>query len=172
MIGTSQTGLQVPTQLARYETLGLTAGPFESVGIFAPVRRGETVLLPDVGTRSQGVTAYCWSFEEFCRERFLRFLFADADQETSHLAAVIDRVEVQLANEDVSSRGHRRVDDFGLAVHSYMGLHPEIPLIAFLRLVHFRIVLLLSVFGRGRRMQDGRVHDRAGGDAHSAGLQV
>lgn len=89
--------------VARYETLGLTAGPFESVGIFAPARRGETVLLPDVGTRSQGVTAYCWSVEEFCRERFLRFLFADADQETSHLAAVIDRVEAQLANEDVSS---------------------------------------------------------------------
>ena len=89
--------------VAKYETLGLAAGPFESVGIFAPVRRGETVLLPDVGTRSQGVTAYCWSVEEFCRERFLRFLFADADQETSHLAAVIDRVEAQLANEDVST---------------------------------------------------------------------
>jgi len=89
--------------VAKYERLGLTAGPFESVGIFAPVRRGETVLLPDVGTRSQGVTAYCWSVEEFCHERFLRFLFADADQETSHLAAVIDRVEAQLANEDVSS---------------------------------------------------------------------
>jgi hypothetical protein len=89
--------------VAKYETLGLTAGPFESVGIFAPVRRGETVLLPDVGTRSQGVTAYCWSVEEFCSERFLRFLFADADQETSHLAAVIDRVEAQLANEDVST---------------------------------------------------------------------
>jgi DNA helicase HerA-like ATPase len=91
--------------VAKYETLGLTAGPVESVGIFAPVRRGETVLLPDVGTRSQGVTAYCWSVEEFCRERFLRFLFADADQETSHLAAVIDRVEAQLANEDVSTIG-------------------------------------------------------------------
>ena len=89
--------------IGRYKALGLTAGPFESVGIFAPARRGETVLLPDVGTRSQGVTAYCWSIDEFCRERFLRFLFADADQETSHLAAVIDRVEAQLANEDVSA---------------------------------------------------------------------
>jgi uncharacterized protein len=85
----------------RYETLGLTAGPFESVSIFAPARRGEEVLLPDVGMRSQGVTAYCWSIEEFCRERYLRFLFADADQETSHLAAVIDRVEAQLAGQDV-----------------------------------------------------------------------
>jgi hypothetical protein len=84
-----------------YEKLGLMAGAFESVGNFAPARRGEKVLLPDTGTRSEGVTAYCWSVEEFCRERYLRFLFADADQETSHLAAVIDRVEAQLASEDV-----------------------------------------------------------------------
>src|ERR1700734_1590791 len=55
---------------------------------------------------------------------------------------------------------------------SYMGFHPEVPLIAFLRLVHFRIALLLSVLRRGRRMQDRPVHDRTGGDAHSAGLQV
>src|SRR6202035_5487535 len=73
---------------------------------------------------------------------------------------------------NIGRRGHRRVDDLGLAVHSYMGLHPEVPLVAFLRLVHFRIALLLSVFGRGRRMQDRRVHDRAGGDAHSPSLQV
>ena len=95
-----------PETATKYELLGMSAGPFESVGIFAPARRGETVLLPDVGTRSKGVTAYCWSIEEFCRERYLRFLFADADQETSHLAAVIDRVEAQLANEDVSGLEH------------------------------------------------------------------
>jgi len=95
-----------PETATKYELLGMSAGPFESVGIFAPARRGETVLLPDVGTRCKGVTAYCWSIEEFCRERYLRFLFADADQETSHLAAVIDRVEAQLANEDVSGLEH------------------------------------------------------------------
>jgi len=95
-----------PETATKYDLLGMSAGPFESVGIFAPARRGETVLLPDVGTRCKGVTAYCWSIEEFCRERYLRFLFADADQETSHLAAVIDRVEAQLANEDVSGLEH------------------------------------------------------------------
>jgi DNA helicase HerA-like ATPase len=90
-----------PEAEVRYVSLGLPVGPFESVAMFAPARRGEAVLLPDVGTRSQGVTAYCWSIEEFCRGRYLRFLFADADQETSHLAAVIDRVESQLVNQDV-----------------------------------------------------------------------
>jgi len=97
-----------PEAEARYGSLGLPAGPFESVALFAPARHGETVLLPDVGRRSHGVTAYCWSIEEFCRERYLRFLFADADQETSHLAAVIDRVEAQLADQDV-----RDLETFG-----------------------------------------------------------
>ena len=89
----------------QYAQLGLPTGPFESVAIFAPARRGEEVLLPDIGTRSEGVTAYCWSLVEFCRERYLRFLFADADQDMGHLAAVIDRVEAQLAHEDVNSLG-------------------------------------------------------------------
>ena len=84
-----------------YEKLGLPTDAFGSVANFAPVRRGETALLPDTGSRTEGVTVYCWSIEEFCRDRYLRFLFADADQETGHLAAVIDRVEAHLVNEDL-----------------------------------------------------------------------
>jgi len=53
-----------------------------------------------------------------------------------------------------------------------MGLPAEVPLIPFLGLVHLRIALLLPVLGRRGRVQDGRVHDRARGDAHSLGLQV
>src|SRR5262249_55223528 len=45
-----------PEAEAVYEKLGLPAGTFESVGNFAPARRGEQVLLPDTGTRSEGVT--------------------------------------------------------------------------------------------------------------------
>ena len=86
-----------------YANLGLPTRPFDDVAFFAPVKRGEEVLIPDTGTRAEGVTAYCWSIEEFCKQRYLRFLFADADAETSHLDAVIDRVEMHLANEDVSA---------------------------------------------------------------------
>lgn len=86
-----------------YERLGLPTTPFEDVAFFAPVKRGEKVLLPDTGTRAEGITAYCWSIEDFCKQRYLRFLFADADAETSHLDAVIDRVETHLVNEDVST---------------------------------------------------------------------
>src|SRR5208282_1052718 len=50
-------------------------------------------------------------------------------------------------------------------------LHPEIPLLALLRLVHLRITLLLAVLGRGGRMDNGRVHDRAGRDPHSPALK-
>jgi len=84
-----------------YRRLGLPAGPFESVSFFAPVRRGQEVLLPDTGMRSEGISAYCWSIEEFCRERYLRFLFADADAETSQLSAIVDRIEAELVNLDV-----------------------------------------------------------------------
>jgi DNA helicase HerA-like ATPase len=84
-----------------YDRLGLAPGAFSSVAIFAPVRAQEAVLLPDTGSRQEGVTAFCWSIEEFCRKRYLRFLFAEADDETSHLSAVIDRVEAALVHEDV-----------------------------------------------------------------------
>lgn len=82
-----------------YNKLGVAPGAFASVGIYAPVKSQEQVLLPDTGSRQEGVTAYCWTIGEFCRERFLRFLFAEADDETSHLSAVIDRVEARLAHE-------------------------------------------------------------------------
>jgi len=88
-----------PETAEAYAKLGLVPDAFSSVAIFAPVKSQEEVLLPDTGSRQQGVTAFCWTIEEFCRERYLRFLFAEADDETSHLSAVIDRVEAALARE-------------------------------------------------------------------------
>lgn len=92
-----------PESRKLYDTLGLPVQAFESVGLHAPVRRGQEKMIPDTGTRSEGVLAYCWTIEEFCRERYLRFLFADADDETSHLGAVIDRVENHLAYANVAA---------------------------------------------------------------------
>ncbi|HKV42597.1 MAG TPA: ATP-binding protein, partial [Blastocatellia bacterium] len=88
-----------PDTAAAYAKLGLAPDAFSGVGIFAPVKPGEEVLIPDTGSRQSGVTGFCWTIEEFCRERYLRFLFAEADDETSHLSAVIDRVEAALARE-------------------------------------------------------------------------
>src|ERR1043165_3458318 len=89
---------KVETDVA-YAKLGVTPGAFASVSIYAPVKAHEQVMIPDTGSRREGVTAFCWTIEEFCRERYLRFLFAEEDDETSHLSAVVDRVEAALARE-------------------------------------------------------------------------
>ena len=81
-----------PDEHRKYETLGLPVGPFSDVGLWAPSQRGD-VVLPDTGSRSEGVDAYYWTLREFCSERMLRFLFADADDETSQLGFVITQVE-------------------------------------------------------------------------------
>src|SRR5712692_6842733 len=65
---------------AEYARLGLPAGPFESVGLWAPVaERAGGAALPQVESRSEGVTAFYWTVREFVRERYLRFLFAEAE---------------------------------------------------------------------------------------------
>jgi uncharacterized protein len=85
---------------AQYAHLGLSVEPFASVGLYAPVRRDQQKLIPETGSRSRGVLAYCWTVEQFCKERLLRFLFTEADQETSRLAALVNRVESHLAGDD------------------------------------------------------------------------
>ncbi|MCY3646772.1 MAG: ATP-binding protein [Chloroflexi bacterium] len=78
-----------------YNRLGLPAEPFRSVSFYAPARRGEPV--PETGSRVEGVTGFYWTLREFCAERYLRFLFADADDERSQLGLVVQQVEAQLA---------------------------------------------------------------------------
>jgi hypothetical protein len=48
-----------------------------------------------------------------------------------------------------------------LRVHRDVRLHPKIPLVALLRLVHLGVALTFPVLRRGRRGDDRRVHDRA-----------
>jgi len=76
-----------------YRKLGLPAGPFESVGFFAPARRHGEVVMPEVGSRHEGVRAYVWTLREFCSEQLLRFAFAEANDARSQLSFLIYRVE-------------------------------------------------------------------------------
>jgi len=46
-------------------------------------------------------------------------------------------------------------------IRTDMRLHPEVPLVAFFRLVHLRIALARCVLRRARRRDDRRVHDAA-----------
>jgi DNA helicase HerA-like ATPase len=103
-----------------YERLGLPAGPFRSVGLFAPVRRGSEVLMPDTGTRQEAVESYCWTLREFAGERLLRFAFAEAEDSRSQIGFVITQVERELqesarqgdANDPGMYVGARRVSSF------------------------------------------------------------
>lgn len=80
----------------KYAAMDLPVGAFQSVGIWAPVHKGDQ-MIPASDTRKEGVTAYAWSLREFCKTRMLKFLFADADNETSQLSWVIRLVEEWLA---------------------------------------------------------------------------
>ncbi len=95
-----------------YRKLGLPAGPFESVGFFAPARRHGEVLMPEVGSRHEGVRAYAWTLRELAMDRLLHFAFAEADDARSQLSFLIQRVERAL--EKAARAGDS--DDPGLTV--------------------------------------------------------
>ena len=59
-----------------------------------------------------------------------------------------------------------------LGVHSDVRLQPEVPLLSLARLMHFRVALSAPVLGRRGRMNNGRIHNRAGGDADAPAFQI
>ncbi len=89
------------TQRARYAGLGLPAGPFESVGIWAPVRRESHLPVPDTGSRQEGVLPYFWTVKDLVKDYLLRFMFSEAGDERSQIADLVSRVEGSLAREAV-----------------------------------------------------------------------
>jgi DNA helicase HerA-like ATPase len=97
-----------------YQRLGLPAGPFESVGLWAPVRpdAGDKAI-PHVEGRSEGVAAYYWTIREFVREKFLRFMFAEAEDERSQIADLVARVEAALDRECDDDPEHDATVTFG-----------------------------------------------------------
>src|SRR5450755_1335848 len=84
---------------ADYASLGLPAGPFESVGLWAPVKRGSAVAVPDLGSRQTGVISYFWTVRDVVKDRLLRFLFAEEGDERSQIADLVARVEHQLERD-------------------------------------------------------------------------
>ena len=84
-------------QRRRYAHLGLEASPFRSVGILAPPRKGDPNATPDTGARLQGVAPFFWTVAEFCEQRLLPFLFADAEDERQQYTIVVQSVTARLA---------------------------------------------------------------------------
>ncbi len=99
----------------RYAALGLPARPFGSVAFFAPAKRAGrgASTVPDTGARMDGVTGFYWTLREFCAEGYLRFLFADADDDRSQVGYVVDLVTTQLRSAARASRGDRPSVEIG-----------------------------------------------------------
>jgi DNA helicase HerA-like ATPase len=106
-----------------YGRLGLPVGPFESVGLWAPVRPGSGErAIPHVEGRSEGVQAYYWTVKEFVRERYLRFMFAEAEDERSQIGDLVARVESFLDRECDDDPDHEATvvhEPTGIPVRSF-----------------------------------------------------
>ena len=53
------------------------------------------------------------------------------------------------------------MDQTGMGIDTNVGFHAEVPLIAFLGLMHLGVTLALLVFGGAGRFDDGGVYDGA-----------
>src|SRR5690606_21580511 len=83
--------------VATYENLGLPAGPFADVHVHAPPRPGDPSGTPDVASRTAGVDAFYWTLAQFCADRLLPYVFADADDERQQYTMVVHSVAARLA---------------------------------------------------------------------------
>jgi hypothetical protein len=91
-----------PAERARYEALGLSGSAFKSVELWAPPRRGAATAVPDTGARLDGVGAFFWTLDEFCRDELLPFLFADAADDRQQYTMIVHHLTAKLRREAVS----------------------------------------------------------------------
>lgn len=97
-------------QASRYKPLGLTPGPFRDVGVLAPPRRGDPNATPATGSRHLGVSPFFWTLADFCQQRLLPFLFADAEDERQQYTIVVQAVTAQLADLAATDDGAVTLD--------------------------------------------------------------
>jgi uncharacterized protein len=91
------------TDKAQYHTLGLAPGPFDSLAVYAPPRKGDRNAGPDVATRTLGVHSFYWTLAEFCGEELLPFVFADVEDERSQYTMVVHNVTAVLKRDGAPS---------------------------------------------------------------------
>ncbi len=108
------------TQALRYRSLGLTPAPFGDVGILAPPRPGDPNATPNTGARHVGVAPFYWTLHEFCQQRLLPFLFADAEDERQQYTIVVQSVTAELAK--LGDAGDGRVIVNGVTCRTFEDL--------------------------------------------------
>ncbi|MGH8909874.1 MAG: ATP-binding protein [Egibacteraceae bacterium] len=97
-------------QRARYAALGLDPGPFPSVAVYAPPKRGARTAAPDVASRAEGVTSFFWTLAEFCAADLLPFLFADAEDDRQQYTIVVGNVMARLREAEALADGGVRIE--------------------------------------------------------------
>jgi DNA helicase HerA-like ATPase len=103
-----------------YARLGLAAGPFPDVRVYAPPRAGDSSGAPDVTSRLSGVDTFYWTLAELCRDRLLPYVFADADDERQQYTMVVHAVTAHLARVAQPAQGGVSLD--GARIGSYPDL--------------------------------------------------
>jgi uncharacterized protein len=103
-----------------YAKLGLGAGPFPDVRVYAPPRAGDASGTPDVSSRMTGVDTFYWTLAEFCSDRLLPYVFADADDERQQYTMVVHSVTAHLARVAQPADGGVTLD--GVRIGSYPDL--------------------------------------------------
>ena len=107
-------------QAARYERLGLPVGAFSSVEVFAPPRRGDATARPDVAARTEGVTSFFWTLEQFCKGELLPFLFAEAEDDRQQYTMVVFNVTARLTAATPTGDGGVSIE--GTSVRTFSDL--------------------------------------------------
>jgi DNA helicase HerA-like ATPase len=115
----ANTRLDADTRAA-YARLGLPAGPFPDVCVYAPPRAGDLSGVPDVASRLIGVEPFYWTVAEFCADRLLPYVFADADDDKQQYTMVVHTVAAYLQRNAEPADGGVVVD--GVRVFSYPDL--------------------------------------------------
>jgi DNA helicase HerA-like ATPase len=113
------TKLDAATQAA-YLNLGLEAAPFPDVCVYAPPRAGDRTGAPDVASRLTGVDSFYWTLAEFCADRLLPYVFADADDDRQQYTMVVHAVAAYLQRNAIAADGGVVID--GARIGSYSDL--------------------------------------------------
>ena len=113
-----------PEQRARYATLGLPAEPFASFAVYAPPRRQDRNLTPDIAGRPADhvVHAFYWTLAEFCIEELLPFVFADVEDERQQYTMVVHHVTAKLKREAAPSGDDGAITIDGQVIRTFEAL--------------------------------------------------
>jgi DNA helicase HerA-like ATPase len=103
-----------------YASLGLPAGPFPDVRVYAPPRAGARDATPDVSSRLAGVDPFYWTLAEFCELGLLPYVFADADDERQQYTMVVHSVTAHLKKAAVAAEGAITLEGTRIAGYEHL----------------------------------------------------